>query len=72
MAHGHATNRAILLVGLLNCLLLVALGLQNFFAAIIASRADMVAAVLLTGCRLDGQLGSADSVMRTMHAALGR
>lgn len=51
---------------------LLALGLEDFFAAIHAGRGNVVTQVGFAGGRLDGQWRRCQKVMGTMHTALGR
>src|SRR5690606_41503299 len=51
---------------------LIVLGLDDFLAAVVAARADVVTQMRFAGGRLDGQRRIAQRIVRAMHAALRR
>jgi hypothetical protein len=55
-----------------NCkAVLVGLGLDNFFSAIVTAGADMVTQVWLAGGGLNCQRRTGQKIVRTVHATLG-
>jgi hypothetical protein len=51
---------------------LLALALDDFFAAVETSRGNVMTQMGFAGGRLDGQRGCGQEVMSTVHATLGR